>query len=96
MNFYKNFILRQQNILRNTHRTKTMFTIKTFYFREGKATPRKFTPHPRSGGKFEISNGIFRCLKIKTHSVYIENKKGHFLFLRNTYWLHGEERLKKF
>ena len=53
-----------------------MSTIKTFYFREGKATPQKFIPH---SANFEISNSpfplffvpclfleIFRCLKKKS------------------------------
>ena len=36
------FILRRQNISRNTLPTKKMFVIKTLYFRGGKATLQKF------------------------------------------------------
>ena len=45
------FLFIKFNIIRNTHGTKQMSGIKTFYFRGRKATPKKFTPHPGGVGK---------------------------------------------
>ena len=55
-------VLRRGNISRNTHPAKEMFVMKTFYFTEGKATWRKFTPNPThwaqegQGEGFKIPN----------------------------------------
>ena len=54
------FILRYQNIARNTHHTK-----KKNLFLRGKATSPKFIPHPRGGEtmKFQMGTSVFKCRK---------------------------------
>ena len=48
------FIFKYRNISRNTHRTKKISTIESFYFRVRKATTQTFSPQLEGALKFQI------------------------------------------